>query len=452
MRGAGLVQPFSPPPGTAGVLRVCQGAKAAEHRSHRLRAARCPLRRPAPGQKRFPRCANLSPRPYRNDGFKDGQFPFRTSAFEKLTQTVPEGTASDAGRLLSGFLRRYKKETCENREPVPAQPWPRQRTWASTAYVANALLSIFVPPGCLILLPLERHLPHHSLTLRYFNSPRVGTGGGGRGVEGRAPGGHYLPSRVNGHTTNLPGSHLYGDQEPLNVQRRGGRWGQEGLYAGSGQHSPAPDPPWAHAMPPHPLPRGNKGRVRTLHRGDPEHPGFQVLPLPGCSVLYTPRPEDTEPSATDGARPWLGRAATTPSAGQGPRSTAGSRADLLLQGPSLPLDRIHLGVPRDRAAGAVPASARTTKRARPPAMLCTEHGRKPVPAALCTAVPGGSGPGGLRTSQGSAPTTSNTFFIRSPMRLAASAARGGKGGERLPASPHAGTRARALPPSPSAGV
>lgn len=133
-----------------------------------------------------------------------------------------------------------------------------------------------------------------------------------------------------------------------------------------------------------------------------------------------------------------GKAMRTSSAGERPRSSgsasSGQKECPDAQRPALPSDKIHFGVPRGRPAGAVSPPAGAAKRTRHPETLWHETWMETAPPAFRLpqrrrrlarrAVPVGSGPGGIRISQGFAPTPTDTFSTRTPIRLAALAADG----------------------------
>lgn len=100
--------------------------------------------------------------------------------------------------MYLGLLKILQKEISKNQEHLEAESGPLHRTWATTACVANSLLSIFVQYGCLtwprFALGKDTSLQHspamkmyeQHLTLPYFYSPRAltsvkgeGKGGGG---------------------------------------------------------------------------------------------------------------------------------------------------------------------------------------------------------------------------------------------------------------------------------
>lgn len=180
------------------------------------------------------------------------------------------------------------------------EPGLLHRTWATTACVANSLLSIFVQHGCLTWPRFAlgkdtslRHSPEmkmyeQHLTLPCFYSPRALTSVKG---EGKGGGGRQRTTRqkarrlsLNDHTPSAAGSHLHGSQDSPKVQRQGGPWGHAGLPEESGPPAPTPNTPRDHAKP---LTRGIEGTTLEL-----KGPGARsALTLLGCSArLSKPRP------------------------------------------------------------------------------------------------------------------------------------------------------------------
>lgn len=217
------------------------------------------------------------------------------------------------------------------------------------------------------------------------------------------------------------------------------------LYAGSGPHAPTHAPPWAHAMlPPHPEEiRGGRAPCTDETRGTRACHVLRPCLCRGARRCTRPGPRTLSPQQGMGPRPWFGRAVRTSSVGKGLRSTAGSPQRLCFSRARAPGRRPSLSPRQDSSRGlsgpgsrSSPPPRRDRKGRTTPVDALPGAPKETGPRLAGGPCRRGRAPGELGTSQGSAPTPINTF-MRSPVRLAASAA----GGE-APGSLRAPTRER----------